>query len=146
MTWCMFNPQGGKPGAKLTWMNGSTPIVSDMVQATSPNALNDKLWDTSLYLKLENPTRFDHQRSFHCVVEHPAYKDTPMYLNHSVNVACKSSIFRCYLVCTRSPLPPLERNNKLEKSNHVSFHLRPVLSKNIEVGRSFSILIIVTFE
>ena len=85
--------QGGKPAATITWMNGSTPIISDAVPVVTQNALNDKLWDTSLYLKLMDPTRFDHRRDFHCIVEHPAYKDAPMQLNHSVNVACERFIY-----------------------------------------------------
>ena len=45
---------------------------------------------------------------------------------------------------------PLRRNRKIGKTsyvrNHLSFHLRPVLSKNIENWRSFSILSVDIFE
>ena len=45
---------------------------------------------------------------------------------------------------------PLRRNRKIPKTsyvrNHVSFHLRPVSSKNIENWRSFSILNVDIFE
>ena len=67
-----------------------------------------------------------------------------MKANMISHIAC----FSCFAVSP--PSGPLGPDRKVRKTsyvrNHLSFHLRPVLSKNIENWRSFSILSVEIFE
>nr|CAB3260446.1 uncharacterized protein LOC100175475 [Phallusia mammillata] len=77
--------KAGKPHSDIRWMNGTT-VVGIGQPVVEKNSFSDQLWDISLDLVLENPTRFDHQRPFECVITHPAYKGVDKVLNYSVNV------------------------------------------------------------
>lgn len=77
--------EGGKPGAKLRWMNGTTRMTTDSEVFHQENVFRDYLTDTSVDLKIGNPTRYDHNRVFTCVIEHPSY-EPPKMLNYSIKV------------------------------------------------------------
>lgn len=78
--------QAGKPGSTLVWMNGSQALSGKNDIFYSMNVFKDYLTDGSVDLRIRNPTRFDHNRMFTCIIDHPAYQGNKKTLNYTIKV------------------------------------------------------------
>lgn len=74
----------GKPAAKITWFNGTEEMTSSRTIVT-PTPLQGYLSDSYRDLMMTSPSRYDHNRTFSCVIEHPTYNE-PKILNYTVLV------------------------------------------------------------
>ncbi|XP_039269905.2 uncharacterized protein LOC120344673 [Styela clava] len=107
--------QAGKPGARLTWMNGSQPMSKDMDIVYKENAFDSTLSDAALDLVITNPTRFDHNRSFQCVVDHPSYhisgtgnkilSYTIFVMYHPINIRIWANLTSLHVFCEAEGYP-----------------------------------------
>jgi len=77
--------KSGKPGSKLSWYNGSKKMPEDQVSSYTKPGSDKKLVDSYSDLILTKPTRFDHNRTFSCKVEHETY-EKPKHISYTVKV------------------------------------------------------------
>lgn len=76
---------GGDPASELTWMNGSVPMTGPNTVVATRIIEGRTYSETYRQLVINSPTRYDHNRTFTCVIEHPAFHE-PKMLHHIVLV------------------------------------------------------------